>query len=205
MDTLDLTGTARAREQAVARMLACVRGIEQREGVSRASLEKIKQALIELSRRTELFPEAHFPPPTAGEDATLYGLSVDADNRHALYVYRPAPGKQTPPHNHTTWAIVVGIHGEEPTRVYERVTEDRATGRATLRVRDEFVVGPHTGAAYMPDDVHAIHIAGERAIMHLHLYGRSLLDLPERVNFDLARGTFSRPAGRPVVLKPVAA
>lgn len=205
MDTLNTTGIAQARTTAIEQLLAVAREVERRDGVSRQSLETIKQALIALSRRTELFPEAHFPPPSETEDATLYGLSVDADNRFALYIYRPRPGKETPPHNHTTWAIVVGIEGEEPTRVYERVSEDRATGRASLRVSREFTVGPHTGAAYMPNDVHSIHIAGERPIMHLHLYGRSLLDLPERVNFDLGQGTFSRPTTKPEVLAPVAA
>jgi len=205
MDTLNSTDIAQARTTAIEQLLAAARDIERREGISRQSLETIKQALIALSRRVELFPDAHFPPPSPTEDATLYGLSVDVDRRFALYIYRPRPGKETPPHNHTTWAIVVGISGEEPTRVYERVAEDRAAGRATLRVSREFTVGAHTGAAYMPDDIHSIHIAGERPIMHLHLYGRSLLDLPDRVNFDLAQGTFSRPTTTPKVLPPAAA
>lgn len=205
MDTLNTIDIAQARTTAIDKLLAVARDVEHHDGISRPSLETIKQALIALSRRTELFPEAHFPSPSASEDAALYGLSVDADKRFALYIYRPRPGKETPPHNHTTWAIVVGIAGEEPTRVYERVSEDRAAGRATLRVSREFTVGAHTGVAYMPNDVHSIHIAGERPIMHLHLYGRSLLDLPDRVNFDLVQGTFSRPTTTPEVLAPAAA
>jgi len=191
------------REKAIVDLLDQVREIERREGVSRASLEHMKDKLIALSRAGHLFPETHFPAPGPSEEATLYSLSVDPDQRFALYIYRPAPGKETAPHNHTTWAIVVGIDGEEPTRVYERVSEDRAAGRATLRQTAAFTIGAHTGATYMPNDVHSIHIAGERPIMHLHLYGRSLLDLPERVNFDLANGTFARAVGKPEVLAPV--
>jgi predicted metal-dependent enzyme (double-stranded beta helix superfamily) len=177
-----------ARNLALTETVANVRRIERDDGVTRASLERISAVLIRLAQQRTLFPEAHFPGPGAGESQTLYLLSEDADRRFALYVYRPGPGKETPPHNHTTWAIVAGMEGYETTQTYERVS-DAAGGQSLRRLR-EFSVGPGEAACYLPDDFHSIHIGGDKAIMHLHMYGRSLADLPEREHFDAATGTF---------------
>lgn len=177
-----------ARNRELVEAVANVRQIEREYGVTRASLERIKAVLIGLARQPALFPETHFPAPGADESQTLYLLSEDADRRFALYIYRPAPGKETPPHNHTTWAIVAGIEGHETTRTYERVI-DAVDGQSLRRLR-EFSVGPGEAACYLPDDFHSIHIGGDKAIMHLHMYGRSLADLPEREHFDATTGTF---------------
>ena len=194
--------TAAQRDAAVAATIAEVRAIETRDGVTRAALERVKQVLAALARRTELFPEAHFPAPGPDETQTLYLLSEDPDRRYALYVYRPKPGRETPAHNHTTWAVVAGISGDEPNRAFERVTG--ADGRPALRALHEITVGPGNAVAYLPDDFHSIHIGGTRAIMHLHLYGRSLLDLPLREHFDVASNAFVRSTMLPDVLQPVA-
>ncbi len=191
MDTITVERTA-----AVTATLARVRKIVGESGVKRESLERVRAELIALAQQRGLFPDSHFPPPAGGEQATLYRITEDADGSYALYVYRPKPGKETPPHNHTTWAVVAGIEGEEPTRQYERVGSG-ATAR--LELRREFAVGPGQAAAYLPDDFHSIHIRGERAICHLHLYGRRLEDLLERESYDAAAGRFVKSYVKPEV------
>lgn len=194
--------TAELRDAAVAEAIAAVRAIEARDGMTRDALERVKGVLADLARRTELFPEAHFPAPGPDETQTLYLLSEDTDRRYALYVYRPKPGRETPAHNHTTWAVVAGISGEEANRAFERVTGP--DGCPALRALHEITVGPGDAVAYLPDDFHSIHIGGTRAIMHLHLYGRSLLDLPLREHFDAASNAFVRSTMLPEVRRPVA-
>lgn len=191
------------RRAAVAGALREVRAIAEGGPVDRDALARMKQPLIALARRKELFPEAHFPGPAAGEDDSLYLLSEDDDRRFALYVYRPGPTKRTPPHNHTTWAIVIGVDGVEQNTVYRRVDDGSVPGHAEVVPVEEIAVGPGQAVAYLPDDIHSIRIPGDRPILHLHMYGRSLLDLPKRVAFDPPSKTVKVAMTKPNVRRPL--
>lgn len=111
------------RKREVGAAVADVREIESRDGVTRASLEKIKQRLILLAARKELFPAGDFPPPAPGGKlkSCLYRVSEDPDHRFAFYVNASLGGHNTPAHNHTTWAVIVGVSGDELNRFYDRV------------------------------------------------------------------------------------
>src|SRR3954471_8701161 len=125
------------RKREIAAAVADVRGIEAREGVTRDSLEKIKQRLTRLAARQELFTAEDFPPPAAGGKlkSCLYRVAEDADHRFALYVNASLGGHNTPAHNHTTWAVIVGVTGEELNRFYERSSDGgvRETGQHTVK------------------------------------------------------------------------
>lgn len=197
--TTKTMSVAEERAALVASTMAEVRRIIGAEGVSRASLERVKQTLLPLAARRDLFPDSAFPAPRGdGEVETLFALSEDENGDFALYVYRPGPGKVTPPHNHATWAVVVGIEGEEPTILWRR--EDRDGVPHVTEVK-RFRIGPGDGACYLPEDIHSIAIDGPVAIKHLHLYGHTLLDLPDRLDFD-PNGGARHPQGKPVVLLP---
>ena len=178
------------RRQAVAGALAEVRRIEAEKGLTRDSLEAIKAVIIALSRRKDLFDEEAFPPPTQEKPNVLYLLSEDPDGRFALYMSCGMPGKQTPPHDHTTWAVIVGLAGEEENRVYERVDDGSEPGKGQVRVARTQVLTEGTGIAYMPEEIHSIHNLGSVPTRHFHLYGRSLEQLPNRVQFNMDQGTY---------------
>lgn len=184
------SSVAPERERAVAATVKRIRAIERGQGVTRASIAAIKAELIALARRRDLFPRDEFVPPDEPPRDRFYRLSEDADHRFALYLNASLPGRESPPHDHTTWAVIVGIDGEEANKVYER-TDDRSTpGRGAVRVVHEEVIRAGTGMAYMPEDIHSIHVVGTKPILHLHMYGTSIEHLPNRVAFDIAAGTY---------------
>jgi predicted metal-dependent enzyme (double-stranded beta helix superfamily) len=162
-----------SRKSEIQAAVAEVRAIEKRDGVTRESLEKIKQRLIRLAGRQELFPASDFPPPEPGGKlkSCLYRVSEDPDHRFALYVNSSLGGHNTPPHNHTTWAVIVGVTGAELNRFYDRAPEGP-------RVKGEYVVEQGTGVCFLPDDLHSIHIQGP--LINFHMYGLALDHLPRR-------------------------
>jgi len=167
---------ASERRKAIEAAVADIRGIEQREGVTRASLENIKARLIKLAARTDLFEPKDYPPPEPGQKlrSCLYRLSEDADHRFALYANASLGGYGTPAHNHTTWAVIVGVTGEELNRFY-----DRSGGG--VKVKGSNVVRQGTGVAFLPEDLHSIHI--EAPLLNFHMYGLALEQLHKREFF----------------------
>ncbi|MCR9222082.1 MAG: hypothetical protein NXI21_17805 [Alphaproteobacteria bacterium] len=185
-----MSAVSEARDAAVAETVARIRALEAQGGVTRETLAKIKDALIALGLRSDLFPEEDFPPPESGTGDRLYRLSMDSDDRFALYLNRGTGDKDTPPHDHTTWACVVGVRGQEHNKFYRR-TDDRATpGRGTVEVVAEKTVEPGTGVAMTPDDIHSIHMRGPGVKMHLHMYGLAIHRLSGRVKYDVETGTY---------------
>jgi predicted metal-dependent enzyme (double-stranded beta helix superfamily) len=171
----------RAREIELA--VAEVRRIEKEHGVTRDSLEKIKQRLMALAARTDLFPPSEFAPPAPGSkrNSCLYRISEDPDHRFALYANASNGGYGTPAHNHTTWAVIVGVSGEEVNRFYERAPDG-------VRQKGEHVVKQGTGVAFLPDDLHSIHIDGP--LVNFHMYGLAIDHLPGRQYYEAKDGSW---------------
>jgi len=178
---------AERRARAVADAIDRIRGIEGREGVSRASLEQVREELLRLAAQTELFPVADFPLAPDGGNR-IYRLSEDPDNRFGLYISAGRPKKETPPHNHTTWAVIVGLRGKEHNRFYERTDDGSDLERGAVRVVREETVELGTGVCLMPEDIHSIHLEGEPPTLMFHMYGVGLENLPHRVYFDRSDG-----------------
>jgi predicted metal-dependent enzyme (double-stranded beta helix superfamily) len=188
-----------ARTAAVAATVDRIRAIESRLGVTRESLAAIMAELEALAAQESLFPEAEFPPPPPGEKGSRrYLLHEDPDGRFALYLNALNPGNETRPHDHTTWAVVVAVEGEELNRIYARTERG-------LEVVREVVVKPGTGIALMPEDIHSIHTQGTGPTRHLHMYGLALERLDQRMAYDPATGAaipYNANFMQPTVNKP---
>ena len=186
MNAADIRAT---RGAAVAATIDRIRGIERSQGVSRAMLEAVKAEMMQLAAQEHLFPSDEFPPPPAGETkANRYLLQHDPDDSFALYLNALNPGNETKPHDHTTWAVVVAVEGQELNKVYRRTDDRSDPARCALSIDHEIMVEPGRGIALMPDDIHSIHTTGRMPTRHLHLYGKALETLDDRRAFDADSG-----------------
>src|SRR4051812_39412489 len=86
-------------------------------GVLREHLTKIAENLKQLAAEV-VFPRSDFPLARAGEEI-VHELAQDLLSGIALYLVSDAPGARTPPHDHQTWAVIVGIEGIELNRLYK--------------------------------------------------------------------------------------
>ena len=168
------------RQKIVSDAIDRIKAIETQKGVTRAALGEIKEIMLELATHEALFPSAEFPPPPPGEKGNRrYLLQEDPDHRFALYINALTPGNNTKPHDHTTWAVVVSVEGQELNKVYRREP-------GALVIDHEVMVEPGTGIALMPEDIHSIHTLGDVSTRHLHMYGLALEVLDNRMAYDEA-------------------
>ncbi|MFZ9407247.1 MAG: cysteine dioxygenase [Burkholderiaceae bacterium] len=173
------------RRREVSQAVADIRAIEAREGMNRDALAHIRERLIRLAARTDLFSLEDFPPPAAGDArrSALYRLSEDEDHRFALYANASHGGYGTPAHDHTTWAVIVGITGEELNRFYDR------SDSGGVQEKGSFTVRAGTGVAFMPSDLHSIHI--DAPLINFHMYGLGLEQLHRRQYYKPAENTWA--------------
>ncbi|MEM7562116.1 MAG: cysteine dioxygenase family protein [Pseudomonadota bacterium] len=161
-------------------------------GVDVPALESAKQVMLELCEKSDLFPREDFPIPEEGLTERTFLIYQNNDGGYALYVNSGKPGQSSPPHDHGgSWAIVAAIDGEETHRLYVDEGSDIKAGVARVRQVTELSVKPGTAVSMMPEGIHSIH-AGEKPLLHLHLYGKSFETQTERNEYDLENAKVRR-------------
>ena len=172
-----MSAVAEARATAVASTMDDIRAIEAEQGVTRAGVEAIRDRLIQLASQRDLFPLGDFPGPGDDDEARswLYRLAQDDDDRFALYAQSSRGHVETPVHNHTTWAVVVGFEGQELNRFFKRTDDGVAQTH-------DHMVEAGTGVAMLPDDLHSIHI--DAPALNFHCYGKALERLDDREYYN---------------------
>ena len=132
----------------------------------------------EIRRIYEMYPFDESKYPKAGATQQfMYPIAVCEPSGPSLYLVSEAPGTTSPPHEHQTWAIIVGLFGSEINTLYQRTLGDnRMVNKA-----EEVVVGAGAFFCMQASDVHSTRVGLFQPTYHLHLYGRPLFHLP---NFE---------------------
>ncbi|HYG44857.1 MAG TPA: rhodanese-like domain-containing protein, partial [Bordetella sp.] len=147
----------------------------------------IAPLLIALGQRDELFPPQEFPV-RSGKPGGLYQLWRGQNGDLALYASAGKTGKKQPPHDHTTWAVIAGVFGEEHNVFFERIDDGSEPGMGRLKQVDELTVVQGNAANLSGEIFHTIEVVSEEDSLHLHLYGRALDTLSGRINFKSEEG-----------------
>ena len=117
--------------------------------------------------------ESPYRPALASEEL-VYEIARGGAVGPTLYLVSDGVAVSSPPHEHLTWAVIVGISGVEVNVTYELVNVKnrlvRPLGRALVAKGDVLVLDVGT--------IHSTLVASPTPTYHLHLYGKPLETLP---------------------------
>ena len=103
----------------------------------------------------------------------MYPLSEDPAGGPSVYLVSDGVGVNTPPHDHRTWAVIVGLAGTEFHVFYDCADANSLTETKACAVAKGDVL------VMTESDIHAIDATrGMHPTWHVHLYGRSQASLP---------------------------
>ena len=178
------------RTELAAKLVNDTRVLSDAQEIDRDSLDDIRNQLLALAAKRELWSEEDYPPPAKDELHNRYLIADEPGGGISLYLNVVRSGRKVPPHDHTTWACIAAVEGVEHNMFYTRTDDQAVEGKATLQMDRIVEVGPGDAIAMMPDDMHTFEVRGNQTIRHLHFYGRPLESLSERKAFNMEDGTY---------------
>lgn len=151
------------------------------------TLARVRPLAVRLAADRSWLSQEHYR--TDPEQGFLIHLLHEEPN-HDLAVMALAwlPGRGTPPHDHGTWAIVVGVDGEERNEYFRRVDDRKRPGYAELEKVSERVCGKGDVVQMLPGAIHSVTNVGSEVALSLHVYGRHI-NHTGRSQFDVAAKT----------------
>jgi predicted metal-dependent enzyme (double-stranded beta helix superfamily) len=113
-------------------------------------------------------------------------LHEEPNHDLAVFVLSWLPNRGTTPHNHKTWAVVVGMEGQEQEVNYDRLDDGSRRGFADLRRGGAQVMTAGDVARCYPEHIHSVWNVGQDISLSLHTYGRHI-NYTGRSEFDVER------------------
>src|SRR3974390_2718870 len=120
----------------------------------------------------------------AEQGFVVHLLHEEPNHDLAVFLISWLPKCGTTPHNHKTWAVVVGIEGQEQEINYERVDDGTTPGFADLKRGGEQIMATGDIARCYPEHIHSVRNIGKDISKSLHTYGRHI-NYTGRSEFDL--------------------
>ncbi|HXF79762.1 MAG TPA: cysteine dioxygenase family protein [Usitatibacter sp.] len=103
-----------------------------------------------------------------GKEAARHVLHEEPDHSLALFVITAGPGRESPPHDHGTWAVIAGLEGSETQRLWRR------SGGDEVERADESPIDAATVVTLDSDTIHSMHNDSNAAAVTLQLYGTNV-------------------------------
>jgi predicted metal-dependent enzyme (double-stranded beta helix superfamily) len=117
-------------------------------------------------------------------------LHEEPDHTLAVVAVCWLPHRETPPHNHGTWAVVAGVDGPERNVFWRRLDDGTSAGYAKLERIGEKVIGVGETLAMATGTIHSVANDTKETTLTLHVYGKHLNHSP-RSQFDVDNHTES--------------
>ena len=113
----------------------------------------------------------------------VHPLHEEPNHDLAIFLISWLSDRGTTPHNHKTWAVVVGLEGDEQEVSYGRLDDGSKPGYADLQRGGAHVMRAGDVARCYPEHIHSVWNVGKDISMSLHTYGRHI-NYTGRSEFD---------------------
>lgn len=160
--------------------------------------EKITERVAPLAQKFAQAPgwfRPEYRECDQGQGFGVHLLHEEPNHDLAVFLISWLPNRGTTPHNHKTWAVVVGMEGQEQEVNWDRLDDGSRPGHAELKRSGEHVMAAGEVARCYPEHIHSVWNVGKDISMSLHTYGRHI-NYTGRSEFDPARK-----AEKPFVVK----
>lgn len=124
---------------------------------SQADLLSVADELARLCHELD-FNASDLPEAMPGQEV-LHDLAVSSIGGPSVYLVSDGLGVSSPPHEHKTWAVIVGIRGVELNTKFERTAVNSQQVHAIESVR----VGAGRVLILSPTEIHSTNVLGEHA------------------------------------------
>jgi len=152
-------------------------------------LARVRPLVSRLARSQEWVLPRHYEA-LEEQGNGVHLLHEEPDHTLAVVAVCWLPGRETPPHNHGTWAVVAGVDGPERNVFWRRLDDGTRAGYARLERLGQKVIGVGDILAMPTSTIHSVANDTNEITLTLHVYGRHLNFSP-RSQFDVAKHTES--------------
>ena len=114
----------------------------------------------------------------------IHVLHEEPDHTLAVFAVSWLPGRGAPPHDHGTWAVVVGVDGVERNISYERLDDRSRADFAELDVKNDTLADKGDLICMKTGGIHAVRNETDAVTLSLHTYGKHV-NHTNRSQFDL--------------------
>jgi predicted metal-dependent enzyme (double-stranded beta helix superfamily) len=142
--------------------------------------------LVRQFALSDSWRERHYYQTNPEQGFGAHLLHEEPDHSLTVFAASWLPGRGAPPHDHGTWAIVVGVDGSERNVFFERTDDRSRPGYAELRQIGEQALGPGEVLAMPSGTIHSVINDSERVTLSLHVYGKHI-NFTRRSQFDVER------------------
>jgi predicted metal-dependent enzyme (double-stranded beta helix superfamily) len=172
----------------ISRLVADLRALRDRRLDEREMLSAIRP----LARRAALSASDWVEPRMYRAD-TAQGFAVnvlheEADHTLAVFAVSWLPHRGVPAHDHGTWAVVVGVDGEERNEFFERLDDRSRPGYAEIRKVGETRLGVGEVLAMPNGIIHSVVNDSDTVTLSLHVYGKHV-NYTGRSQYDPGKNT----------------
>lgn len=143
-----------------------------RDDLTQAELLTIAENLSALCETID-WHALQLPAASRGQEV-LHELAVSSPTGPSAYLISDGIGVTSPPHEHQTWAVIVGVRGKELHTKYKVVPGDSRR----VEVDTSISVGAGEVLTLAASDIHSTKVFGDQPTYHVHLYGVALSSWP---------------------------